>query len=142
MLTKSLNKQPDEILAEMLNPNFQLKTILNDNRMRTRYDWILAMTSLLESITKCIGSRERIVIIFEQLPRTSYLEGVYDEVRKLDSITDQLRFNFIQSFLKVSNKFLAMIPHSADGLTNILERVELLFTKVTSKSSVRLKYTE
>jgi hypothetical protein len=142
MLTNLVNKQPDEILGEMLHPNFQLKTILNDNRMRTRYDWILAMTTLLESITKCIGSRERIVIIFEQLPRTSYLEGVHEEIRKPDSNTDQLRFNFIQSFLKVSNKFLAMIPHSADGLTNILERVELLFTKVTSKSSVRLKYTE
>lgn len=137
MLTRLLSKQPDEILAEMLHPNFQLKTFLKDNRMRSRYDWIQTMTTLLERITTCIGSRERIVMIFEQLPRTLYLEGVYDEIRKPDPITDQLRFNFIQSFLKVSNKFLAMIPHSADDLTKIFERIELQFHKIKSTSPVR-----
>ena len=138
MLTKLLPKDPDEILAEMLHPNFQLKTFLNDNRMKDRYDWILSITTLLERITECVGSRERLVIIFDEIPGTKYLEGVYDEIRKLDVITDQLRYNFIQSFLNVSNKFLSLIPHSADDLIKILERVELLFTKVTVKSAVRL----
>ncbi len=137
MLSQLLNKQPDEILAEMLHPNFQLKTFLNDHRMRKRYDWILTMTTLLEHISTCVGSRERIVMIFEQLPKTSYLEGVYEEIRKPDSITDQLRFNFIQSFLKISNKFLSMIPHSAYDLTKIFERIELLFLKIKSTSPVR-----
>jgi hypothetical protein len=76
-------------------------------------------------------------MIFEQLPKTSYLEGVYEEIRKPDSITDQLRYNFIQSFLKMSNKFLSMIPHSADGLTKIFERIELQFLKIKSTSPVR-----
>jgi len=138
MLTKLLDKTSDHILAEMLLPHFQLKTFLNDQRMRNRYDWILAMTKLLEKIIKCDGSRERIVMILEQLPNTSYLEGVYDEVRKTHPITDQLRFDFIQLFLKVSNTFLAIIPHSADDLTKIFERIELLFTKVKSESDVRI----
>jgi hypothetical protein len=96
------------------------------------------MTILLEKITKCEGSRERIVMIIEQLPGTSYIEGVYDEVRKTDPITDQLRFNFIQSFLQISIKFLSMIPHSADDLTKIFERIELQFTKIKSESPVRI----
>ncbi len=137
MLTKLCNKQPDEILAEMLHPNFQLKRFLNDNRMRTRYDWIFEMTKLLELITECTGSRERIVMIFEQLPKTKYLDGVYDEIRKTDTITDELRYNFIQSFLKISTTFLAMIPHSADDLTKIFERLELQFIKVKSQTPVR-----
>ncbi len=106
--------------------------------MRNNHDWILTMTILLEKITKCEGSRERIVMIIEQLPGTLYIEGVYDEVRKTDPITDQLRFNFIQSFLQISIKFLSMIPHSADDLTKIFERIELQFTKIKSESSVRI----
>jgi hypothetical protein len=138
MLTKLLNKQPDEILGEMLQSNFQLQTFLNDNRMETKYDWIFAMTTLLERITTCIGSRERIALILEKLPDTKYLEGVYNEIRQRDIITDELRYGLIQSFLKVSNQFLAMMPHSANDLTKILERIELMFTKIDSKPSVRL----
>jgi len=138
MLTKLLDKPSDQILAEMLLPYFQLKTFLNDQRMRNRYDWILSMTKLLERITKCEGSRERIVMILEQLPNTRYLEGIYDEVRKLDPITNQLRFELIQPFLKVSNTFLGIIPHSADDLIKIFERIELQFTKLKSESHVRL----
>ncbi|CAF0782423.1 unnamed protein product [Rotaria sp. Silwood1] len=134
-LTKLLTRQPDEILAEMLHPNFQFRKFLNDNRMRNRYDWISSMTKLLEQIIKCVGSRERIVMILEQLPKTSYLDGVYDEVRKTDVITDQLRFDFIKLFLNISNAFLSMIPHSADDLTKIFERIELQFTKVQTKTS-------
>ena len=137
MLTRLLDKQPDDILTEMLHPNFQLKRFLNDNRMKGKYDWILTMTKLLEQLTKCTISRERIVMVYEQLPKTSYLEGVYEEIRKLDSITDELRYDFIQLFLKVSNKFLAMIPHLADDLTKILERIELKFGKQKSQLPVR-----
>jgi hypothetical protein len=137
-LTNLLDKPSDQILAEMLRPHFQLKTYLNDQKMRNRYDWILSMTKLLEKITTCNGSRERIVMILEQLPGTLYIEGVYDEVRKLDPITNQLRFELIQLFLKVSNTFLAIIPHSADDLTKIFERIELQFTKVKSELHVRI----
>jgi hypothetical protein len=138
MLTKLRDKSSDEILAEMLQSNFQLKRFLNDKRMRNNYDWIFTMTELIEKLTKCEGSRERIVMILQQLPDTLYIEGVYDEVRKTDPITDQLRFNFIQSFLQISIKFLSMIPHSADDLTKIFERIELQFTKIKSESSVRI----
>ncbi len=138
MLTKLCEKSSEQILADMLHNNFQLKRFLNDKRMRNNHDWILTMTILLEKITKCEGSRERIVMIIEQLPGTSYIEGVYDEVRKTDPITDQLRFNFIQSFLQISIKFLSMIPHSADDLTKIFERIELQFTKIKSESPVRI----
>ncbi|CAF4369011.1 unnamed protein product [Rotaria sp. Silwood2] len=128
-LTKLVDKSSDDILTEMLHPNFQLNKFLNDKRMQERYDWIFSMTTLLEKITQCIESRERIVMIFEQLPGTLYLEGVYDEVRKVDPNTNQLRFKFIELFLQISNKFLAMIPHSADGLTKIFERIELQLSK-------------
>jgi Tfp pilus assembly protein PilO len=138
MLTKLLDKPADHILGEMLHANFQLKKFLNDKQMRQNYNWIFSMTTLLEKITACKGSRERIVMILEQLPNTPYLEGVYDEVRKTDAVTDQLRFDFIQSFLKISETFLAMIPHSADDLTKIFERIELQFTKVKSESPVRI----
>ena len=137
-LTNLINKTPDEILNEMLRRDFQLKMYLNNNRMRSRYDWISTMTTLLEQITKCSGSRERIVMILEQLLKSSYVEGVYGEVRTVDPITGQLRFHFIQSFLKVSRFFLATIPHSADELTKIFERLELAFTKVKFKSPVKL----
>ncbi len=120
----------------MLHSNFRLKQFLNDKRMQERYDWIFSMTKLLEKLTQCIDSRERIVMIFEQLPNTLYLEGVYDEIRKSDPIKNQLRFKFIELFLKISNKFLSMIPHSADGLTKIFERIELQFTKTKSQSDV------
>lgn len=120
----------------MVRPNFQLKQFLDDKRMRARYDWISSMTILLEKITQCSESRERISTILEQLPDTLYLEGVYDEVRKSDPDTNQLRFEFMRLFLKISNTFLAMMPHSADGLTKIFERIELLFTKTESESNV------
>ena len=137
-LTSLINKTPDEILSEMFRSDFQLKNYLNNHYMRDKYDWISTMTTLLEQITKCLGSRERIVMILEQLPKSSYLEGVYSEVRKVDPTTGQLRFHFIQSFLKVSIFFLATIPHSADDLTKIFERLELHFTKVILKSSVKI----
>jgi hypothetical protein len=120
----------------MFHPNFQLNKFLNDKRMRERYDWIFSMTTLLEKITQCIESHERIVMIFEQLPGTLYLEGVYDEVRKVDPNTNQLRFKFIELFLQISNKFLAMIPHSADGLTKIFDRIELKLSKNQVESRV------
>lgn len=120
----------------MVHPNFQLMEFLNDKRMRERYDWIFSMTMLLEKMTQRIQLRERIVIIFEQLSGTLYLEGVYDEVRKLDPKTNQPRFKFMELFLKISNAFLAIIPHSADGLTKILERIELQLTKVKCESHV------
>ncbi len=94
------------------------------------------MTILLEKITKCIGSNEHMRMVFEKLSDTLYLEGVYDEIRKVDSITNQLRFNFIELFLKISNTFLAMIPDSADALTKIFERIELQFSKNKSESRV------
>ncbi|CAF2793462.1 unnamed protein product [Rotaria sp. Silwood2] len=128
-LTKSLDKSPEEILTEMLDPNFQLKKFLNDKRMQERYDWISSMTTLLEKITHCIESRERITMILEQLPDTVYLEGVYNEIRKIDPDTNQFNFKLIELFLKISNTFLAMIPHSADGFTKIFDRIELQFTK-------------
>lgn len=96
------------------------------------------MTKLLEQITKCIGSRERIVMILQQLPKTSYIDGVYNEVRQLDAITDDLRYDFIQSFLKIAIVFLSTIPYSADDLTKIFERIELAFTKSKSTSIVKL----
>jgi hypothetical protein len=92
----------------MLHRNFQLNKFLNDKRMRERCDWIFSMTKLLEKITKCIGSREHILIVFKQLSDTLYLEGIYDEIRKVDSDTNQLRFQFIELFLQISNIFLAM----------------------------------
>ncbi|CAF2702168.1 unnamed protein product [Rotaria sp. Silwood2] len=141
-LTKLRSKTPNEILAEMLDSNFQLQRFLNDNRMRTMYDWINSMTILLEKITQCIESRERIVMIFRQISKSQYLEGVYHEIRKPDLITNQLRFTFIQLFLKVSNTFLTMIPHSAGSLMKIFERIELLLTKVEIKSLVRQEYEE
>ncbi len=135
-LTKLFDKSSDDILAEMLHSNFRLKQFLNDKRMQERYDWIFSMTKLLEKLTQCIGSRERIVMIFEQLPNTLYLESVYDEILELDPKTNQLRFQFIELFLKISNKFLSMIPHSAVDLTKIVERIELQFTKTKSQSDV------
>ncbi|CAF0927851.1 unnamed protein product [Adineta steineri] len=133
-LTKLIDKTPDEILAEMLQPNFQLNKFLNDKRMKERFDWMNHMTILLEKITQCIGLREYIIMIYGQLPDTLYLEGVYDEIRKSDPDTNQLRFKFIELFLKISNKFLAMIPHSAHSLTKIVERIELQLTKNQSES--------
>ena len=120
----------------MLRPHFQLNKFLNHKHMRERYDWIFSMTKLLEKITHCVESREHILTIIEQLPDTLYLEGVYDEVRKCDPDTNQLRFKFIELFLKISNTFLAMIPHSADRFTKIFERIELQLTKNTSESCV------
>ncbi|CAF0975352.1 unnamed protein product [Rotaria sordida] len=128
-LTKLIDKSSDDILAEMLHPNFQLNKFLNDKRMRERYDWIYSMTKLLEKTTQCIGSRERILIVFKQLPDTRYLEGVYDEIKKFDPNTNELRFKFIELFLKISNIFIDMIPHSVNGLSKIFERIELLFIK-------------
>ena len=132
-----LSKQPDEILSEMLRPNFPLAALLNDERMKSKYEWILHMTTLLERVTTCIDARERIAMILKEVPRTSYLEGVYDAVRSRDSITDELRYDFLQLFLKMSNKFLALTPYSASDLTKIFERIELVFTKTKSKSPVR-----
>jgi hypothetical protein len=120
----------------MLHPNFQLNKFLNDKRMQERYDWINSMTILLEKITKCIGSNEQMRIVFEQLPHTRYLEGVYDKIREVDPITNQLHFNLIELFLKISNTFLVMIPDSPDALTKIFERLELQFSKNKSESRV------
>lgn len=140
MLTKLLELSPDFTLAEMLQPHFQLKRFLNDKRMQTHYDWILSMTKLLEKITKCEGSRERIVMVLAVLSGTTYLEGVYDQVRKPDPISDLLRYELIQSFLKIAQTIFSIIPHSAGDLTKIIERIELQFTKTKTESPVNNKY--
>lgn len=138
VLDKLLNKQPDEILDDMLNPNFQLKNVLNDKRMRDNFTWISTMTRLIEQITKCTNSREKIATILLLIPRTSYIEGVYSEIHRADTITNKLRYSFIQSFLKIAITFLSTTPHLADGLTKIFERVELYLGKNKSTDVVRL----
>ena len=136
-LPKLLDKSPDEILTEMVDPNFQLNKFLNDKRMLERHDWIVSMTQLLDKITQCTESRERLTIIFEQMANTRYLEGIYDAVRHKDSTTDQLNFTLILSFLHVSETFLTMMPHSAEELAKVIERIELQLTKCSSESKVR-----
>lgn len=135
-LTKLYNKSSNEILTEMLTENFQLKKFLNDKRMQEKYDWIVSMTKLLEKMTECTESRERMAMIFEQLPNTLYLEGIYDAVRNVNPDTKQLNINLITSVLRVSNMFLSMIPYSADGLIKIFERIELQFSKNATDTPV------
>ena len=135
-LTKILDKSPEEILNEMINPNFQLTKFLNDKRMQKEYDWVVSMTKLLEKVTQTMELRENIVNIFEQIPNTLYLEGIYDAVRHIDPSTNQMNFNLISSFLHVSFAFLSMMPYSADGLTKIIERIELQMSKNKVESMV------
>lgn len=120
----------------MINPNFQLTKFLHDKKMQKDYDWVVAMTKLLEKATQSMELRENIVNIFEQLPDTLYLEGIYDAVRHIDPTTNQMNFNLISSFLHVSFAFLSMMPYSADGLTKIIERIELQMTKNRVESFV------
>lgn len=135
-LTKLYNKSSNEILTEMLTENFQLKKFLNDKRMQEKYDWIVSMTKLIEKMTECTESRERMAMIFEQLPNTLYLEGIYDAVRNINPDTKQLNTNLITSFLRVSKMFLSMIPYSTDGLIKIFERIELQFSKTATDTPV------
>lgn len=137
MMSELLNKSPDEVLRKMLHPNFELKALLKDRQMKINYNWTLAMTTLLEKISTCDGPREDIVTIFAKIPRTSYVDGVHEEITKPDVITDELRFEFVQSFLKMSIRFLDLIPHSADDLTKVFERLELHFFKNKTTSPVR-----
>lgn len=132
-----LPKQPDEILSEMLNQNFPLAALLNDQQMRSKYEWTFNMTKLLEKLTTCDGARERVAMILKEVPRTAYLDGVYEAVRGRDVITDELRYEFLQSFLKMSNKFLSLTPYCASDLTKIFERIELAFTKTKSETQVK-----
>ena len=137
-LANLLDKSSEEILDEMLQPRFQLQQVLNDRQMRDNNSWILKMTELLEKVTRYEGPRERIVTVLQQLPSTVYLEGVYDDIRKPNPLTDELRFDFIQLFLQISIKMLSIIPHSADDLTKIFERIELQLTKSKSTSPVSI----
>ncbi|CAF4022002.1 unnamed protein product [Adineta steineri] len=130
MLTQMLDKQPNEILAEMIQINFSIKQFLNDKRMETEKDWIVTITKLFERITTCTDTPERLQFVLKQIPNTVYVEGVYNAVRQLDSKTNQLCFGFLQSFLNMSNKFLALLPHLAIDLEKIFERIELAFTKI------------
>lgn len=120
----------------MINPNFQLSKFLHDKRMQKEYDWVVTMTKLLEKVTQPMELRGNILNIFEQLPDTLYLEGIYDAVRHIDPTTNQMNFNLISSFLHVSHAFLSMMPYSADGLTKIIERIELQMTKNKVESIV------
>ena len=131
-----LPKQPDEILSDMLHSNFPLAALLNDQQMRSKYDWTFAMTRLLEQLTTCDGARERVAMILKEVPGTAYLDGAYEAVRARDVITDELRYDFLQSFLKMSNKFLSLTPYCASDLTKIFERIELAFTKTKSETQV------
>ncbi|CAF1076922.1 unnamed protein product [Adineta ricciae] len=134
-LVNLMDKSPDDVLTVMLDKNFQLRKFLNDKRMTERFDWISSMTTLLEKTTQCVESREHLGSIFGQLPDTPYLEGVYEDIRKPDPNTYQLRFQFIELFLKIANQFLAMMPHSSGCLIKILERIELLMSKSSSDTS-------
>ena len=136
MLTQMLDKQSDEILAEMAEPNFPLKTFLNDERMEMQHDWIITMTKLFERITRCTDVRGHLYPVLGQIQDTEYLEGVYNLVRQLDSKTNQLRFDFLQSFLNISNRLLALLPHLAVHLTKIFERIELGLTKINPNTPV------
>lgn len=136
MITKLLDRKPDDILAELLNSNFPLDELLNDRRMATSSDWIVNMTTVLEQVTKCQGSRERVAMILSKIPTTNYVKGVHEEVIKRDPITDELPYGFIKSFLNMANEFVSMIPHSANDLITIFERIELNFSKVKTKPPV------
>lgn len=140
MLLKLFEKSPEEILTDILQPRFQLQQVLNDKQMREKDNFIRKMTDILAKVTECEGSQERLFMALQQLPNTAYVEGVYEEIRKPNPITDQLRFDFIQSFLQISIKILSVIPHSADGLAKIFERIELNLNKVKSESAVRIPH--
>ncbi|CAF1400345.1 unnamed protein product [Adineta steineri] len=62
MLTQMLDKQPNEILAEMIQINFSIKQFLNDKRMETEKDWIVTITKLFERITT-VASQKRYFLI-------------------------------------------------------------------------------
>ena len=136
MLTQMLDKQSNEILNEMVHPDFPLKTFLNDKRMETQNDWIVTMTKLFERITMCTDAPGCLRVVLEQIRYTVYVEGVYNAVRQSDSNTNQLRFDFLQSFLNMSNRLLALSPHLAIHLMKIFERIELGFTKINLNTLV------
>ena len=140
-LTELTEKSSEYIITKMLEVNFRLEEFLQDNRIQERYDWMYSMTILLEKITYCNESRERIVEIFEQIFDTCYLKGVYDEIGKLDLETKQIRFKFIQSFLQICKTVLEMIPHSFDGLKSIFERIVYTISEHSSESTVCMKKT-
>lgn len=137
-LVKLFERSSEEIIDEMLQPRFQLKQVLNDKLMRENNNWTVKMTALLGKVSQFEGSRERVVSILQQLPGTVYLDGVYDEIRKLNPLNDELRFDFIQLFLRISLKIVSMIPHSTDDFTRIFERIELQLTKSKSTSPVSI----
>lgn len=138
-LLKSLvEKTPVEILSDLLNPKFPLSALLNGDQMRDRFDWVFLMTRILERVTTCEGARERISMVLTQLPQTSYVDGIHAMVRTRDSVTDELRYDLLQSFLKMFNRFLALVPQSSESLLKVSERIELLLKKTKSDSLVML----
>ena len=136
MLKQMLEEHSDDILVEMTQPNFPLKAFLNDKRMEIQNEWIVTMTKLFERITTCTNAGRRLCLVLEEIPGTVYVEGVYNTVRQPDSNTNQLRFGFLQSFLNMSNRLLALSPHLASHLTKIFERIALEFTKIHSNEFV------
>ena len=94
------------------------------------------MTEVLSNMIECPYSNERISIILTKLANTKYLEGVYRLANVCDPITDQPDHDFLQMFLKVCMKCLDIVPSSADCLTKIVERIELLIIKKPSTIDV------
>ena len=137
MLTRLADKSPDDILSDLLKPNFSLKALLKHPRMKTEYDWVFHMTRILERVTRCEGAEQRIAMVLTQIPSTDYVEGVYSFVRQQDPITDELHYDFLRSFLKMFTRLLALLPLSAESLMTISERIELTVGKTASTLPVR-----
>lgn len=136
MLTNLSKKGPDETLRELMNSSFPLSQLLDDDRMQSRFDWVCLMTQILEKVATCTEARERIAMILTRIPNTKYIDGLYAMVRERDPISDEFRYDFLQSFLKMAQRLLAIVPNSSADLTKIFERIELLFTKSPSNTPV------
>ncbi|CAF0774800.1 unnamed protein product [Didymodactylos carnosus] len=137
MLLEMSNKEPDILIIDVLRPYFQFKTFLNDDRMKIKYDWIKTMTDILEKIISCTEQRERVAQILSMILGSKYLDGVHEEIRKPDNKTKQLKYDFIHSFLKISDYMLTIMPHSENDLSKIIERVQVTLPKMIESENVQ-----
>ncbi|CAF1002415.1 unnamed protein product [Didymodactylos carnosus] len=119
------------LISEILKVRF--KVYLNDKRMGTDYKWIKIMTTILENVT-LTGDCEGISQILIMIPGTIYMNGVHEEIRKPDINTNQLKYDFIQSFLRIADYLLTIMPHSESELSKILERIEIIIAKTNENN--------
>lgn len=129
-------KSPDEIFDEISKPSFSLVHVLNDRKMSEQFEFISTMIQIFGKLVCSEKKRDDIVKILREISNTKFIVGVNKLVGEKDPNTNELYYDIIQSFLRLANTYMSMLPSTANDIVETVEKIEYRLTKNQSDSKV------